>query len=69
MRRKKKESACLAFELISYGVSLFSFVGGTFCPREQDFFLSPIGKNPFNKNSYRIEYLSEKKVKHIFSIG
>ena len=27
---KRKESACLAFELISYGVSLFSFVGGTF---------------------------------------
>ena len=28
-QKKRKESACLAFELISYGVSLFSFVGGT----------------------------------------
>ena len=27
-QKKRKESACLAFELISYGVSLFSFVGG-----------------------------------------
>jgi len=27
--KKERQSACLAFELISYGVSLYSFVGGT----------------------------------------
>jgi len=28
-QKKRKESACYAFALISYGLSLFSFVGGT----------------------------------------
>jgi len=28
-QKKRKESACLAFELISFGVGLFSFIGGS----------------------------------------
>ena len=36
-QKKRKESACLAFELISYGVSLFSFVCGTSKRSESDY--------------------------------